>query len=247
MALVTILIISTCAFIFVIDPSIANDNYLLGYDQGKVVGYQEGNASGYGFGYSIGWSEGNTTGYSSGYSKGNDIGYISGYSEGNTVGHNSGYSEGNSLGLIEGNKTGYSLGTQVGFQQGNTTGYNLGYLKGSKDGAGSGYNIRDPTYNEMSTFIKNDLTDLHAYDYYTYNCFHYTRDVIDHAFVQGIKVGLVYIEFSGGAHAIVVFKTIDKGLIFIEPQNDEIVTLAVGQGYELIEEPNTILVYTIIW
>ena len=43
--------------------------------------------------------------------------------------------------------------------------------------------------------------------------------------------GFVYLIFVDGAHAITCFNTIDHGLIYIEPQNDEVVTVGIGQQY----------------
>lgn len=105
----------------------------------------------------------------------------------------------------------------------------------------------------MQTFISLDKTDLNLYNEDTYNCFDYTNDVINNVFETGIKAGYVHIEFTTGAHAIVVFNTVDKGLIYIEPQSDDIMTVALGIHYwdrSIYQEPtydDTIKAFNIIW
>jgi hypothetical protein len=133
-----------------------------------------------------------------------------------------------------------------GFIQGKDIGYSEGYAEGVVDGAGTGYNIRNPTYAEMQVFINSDTTNLKAYSE-SYTCFNFVNDVKTNAFNSGYKAGMVYIEFADGAHAIVCFDTTDRGLMFVEPQTDDIVSLRVGGAYDFIEEPNTVLSYTIIW
>jgi hypothetical protein len=159
------------------------------------------------------------------------------------------------LGYNNGSDASFNTGYDLGFQYGNLTGYDLGYddgyLKGVIDGVGTGYNIRDPTYREMLDFIASDRTDENEYSE-NYTCFHFTRDVKSHAFNEGYRCGFVYVEFPNSAHAIVCFNTTDYGLIFIEPQSDEIVTLTIGQPYwdRTKYQPDyndTIISFTIIW
>ncbi|MCL2134933.1 MAG: hypothetical protein FWH37_05185 [Candidatus Bathyarchaeota archaeon] len=132
-------------------------------------------------------------------------------------------------------------------------GYTTGYLVGAADGAGSGYNIRDPTYAEMMVFIEADQTDKKVYDADTYNCYDYTKDFCDNAAAHGYRTGFVYIYFKESAHALVCFNTADKGLIFIEPQYDAIVNVAVGINYwdvvEGVKSPfdDTIVRFGVIW
>lgn len=140
-----------------------------------------------------------------------------------------------------------------GWQQGYEAGYDLGYNEGVKDGAGSGYNIRDPTYQEMLTFLASDPTDKNIYNIENYTCQNFANDVINNAFNNGIKAGYVWVEFPEGAHALVCFQTTDKGLIYIEPQYDHEVSVIIGQKYfdrAIYEAPDyddTIIRYGIIW
>jgi len=127
--------------------------------------------------------------------------------------------------------------------------YDDGYVQGVIDGVGRGFNVRDPTYDETLQFIASDQTDKNDYDEDSYYCFHFTADVEKNAFKQGYRCGFVYMEFSlASAHAIVCFNTTDQGLIFIEPQTDEIVNVAVGEFYECVEFwVGTIKNYVIVW
>jgi len=232
----------------------------LGYNQGYAagnltayeLGYNNGNLSG----YSLGYQYGNLTGYESGYGIGNSSGYTLGYQYGNLSGYELGYGNGNStgytLGYNNGNLTGYESGYRNGNSTGYSSGYGNGYLKGVIDGAGTGYNIRDPAYQEMLTFIALDRTDENQYSE-NYSCFHFTADVEAHAYQAGYRCGFVHIEYPDYAHAIVCFDTTDQGLIFIEPQLDDIVTLSIGQSYSNLNEykkpdfNDTIISFTIIW
>jgi peptidoglycan hydrolase CwlO-like protein len=129
--------------------------------------------------------------------------------------------------VIESFNLGYAEGETEGYQ----VGYDVGYDQGVEDGAGSGWYIRDPTYAEAIAFINSDITDENEYIPGYYVCYDFTADLSANAFQIGYRCGFVYIEFSDSAHAIACFNTTDSGLIYIEPQTDEIVDVAVGQTY----------------
>jgi hypothetical protein len=141
----------------------------------------------------------------------------------------------------------YRSGYANGFEAGKLEGYNQGFVNGSAASVGSGFNIRDPTYAEVISFISGDNTDEQTYNFNSYNCFHFCRDFKTAAFNQGLKAGFVYVEFQDGAHSIVCFNTVDRGLVYVEPQSDSIVSLVVGGDYEFVEEPNTVVSVTVIW
>lgn len=109
--------------------------------------------------------------------------------------------------------------------------YNEGYAQGADDLIQTGYYSMDPTYDEAITFIESDETDQNEYTP-DYVCYDFTADFNSNAAQEGYRCGFVYIEFVTGAHAIACFNTTDLGLIFVEPQNDEIVNVAVGQLYQ---------------
>jgi len=83
--------------------------------------------------------------------------------------------------------------------------------------------IKNPTYNELSQFVLEDTTDSNQYQYYTYVCEDFSRDVIHNAKEKGIRAGMVYLydpTETYGDHAIVAIETSDEGLYFLEPQLD---------------------------
>lgn len=158
------------------------------------------------------------------------------------------------LGYITGEKTGYDNGYSKGYDlgkvNGHLQGYSEGYENGTIDGAGTGYNIRDPTYSEMKTFIESDTTNQHTWTE-SYTCFNFCNDVITHAYSQGIRVGFVYIAYyDDTSHAIICFDTTDRGIVYVEPQTDEIIPLStntvypIGSPYEFYA---MIEYFTIIW
>ncbi len=104
------------------------------------------------------------------------------------------------------------------------------------------YNVRDPTYQEALEFIHLDQTDKNLYNQH-YKCINFANDFRNNALREGYRCGYVTIDFPETDHAIVCFNTSDNGLIFIEPQNDEIVTLTIGQSYLGM----TILQFSITW
>lgn len=148
--------------------------------------------------------------------------------------------------------TSYNFGYNIGSDFAYNKGYETGYVRGVTDGAGRGYNIRDPTYQEALSFIASDHTEQHQYGA-NYTCFDFTADFKANAFKAGYKCGFVYVEFLNASHAIVAFNTTDHGLIFMEPQFDNIVTLILGQlysginNYELPDYDDTIVRFVIIW
>lgn len=89
----------------------------------------------------------------------------------------------------------------------------------------------DPTYSEMLDFLGRDKTDEKKYIEDVYMCYHFAAEVGRNADSEGIRSAYVHIDFQDGAHAIVAFDTVDRGLIFIEPQNDEEMKVEIGKPY----------------
>ncbi len=151
------------------------------------------------------------------------------------------------LGFQQGTENGITIGFNDGYAQGEED----GYVQGLIDGAGTGYTIRDPTYQEMMDFISSDDTNQNTYST-DYICFDFAADVINNAFVEGYRCGFVYVTFPNSDHGMMCFDTVDQGLIFIEPQDDNILTLIVGEPlfdrtYYNPGFDDTIVDYRIIW
>lgn len=199
------------------------------------VRYTEGSENGYTLGRIEGYDKGKLTGYSSGYEKGFDVGLVQGSKSGYSNGFFEGQTDGYSMGYEEGNSTGYNFG----FVYGKSIGYDEGYIQGLIDGVGRGYNIRDPSYKEVLSFIQKDKTDRLKYSD-DFVCLNFAINLKTNSFNEGFRCLIVLLSFSDAniGHAIVVFNTTDKGLIYVEPQSDNIVTVNIGQKYwgEVIED-----------
>jgi len=85
---------------------------------------------------------------------------------------------------------------------------------------------RNITYEELILFLKNDRTDENTLimKNFAYVCLDFAIDRRDNANKLGIKCGIVFLYFEHRGHTINAFETTDKGLLFVEPQNDMIFT-----------------------
>ena len=197
------------------------------FTSGLVIG----NHNGYGNGYQSGYKEGENAGIE----EGNTIGYEIGYNFGDNHGYNTGYTEGNSAGYLLGYKIGQGAGYTSGFNVGNKTGYLNGFNDSWQSGfQATGYLIRDPTYQEALDFVKADQTNKIPYDVKAFNCIDFSAAVKRNAFDAGYRTFFVYIDFKTTSHSVIAFKTTDKGIVFIEPQYDQVLKLEVGENYTLL-------------
>jgi len=88
------------------------------------------------------------------------------------------------------------------------------------------FEYREITYNELLLFLKDDKTNekVAIFKNLKYICIDFAIDLRKNAHKLGIKCGIVLLYFESGAHSINVFSTTDKGLIFVEPQDDTVFT-----------------------
>lgn len=108
---------------------------------------------------------------------------------------------------------------------------------------GDRYNLYDPTYKQVKQFVEMDTTSENEYDEETYNCYHFTADFMTNALSEGMAVGFGYLiievyeplvfRFDNiVGHAVAVFNTIDKGIVYVEVQEDVIMRdLKPGDDY----------------
>jgi len=189
--------------------------------------------------YEDGYGSGNNSGYSLGLNVGEEIGYDQGYEIGHVEGNQEGYKEGYLVGYSQGNETGTETGYQTGFEEGLETG-----ARGEYEGWGSF--VRDPTYAEVLKFIAEDKTDKMEYIKDEFVCHEFAYMFKTNAYQKGYRCFFVHIGLADGGHMIVGFNTTDKGMVFIEPQNDYFVDLRVGAHYWndcLISPSNYIVTY----
>jgi len=80
------------------------------------------------------------------------------------------------------------------------------------------------TISELLKFLKEDKTDEMLYNDFFFVCADYSELIHNNAEKQGIRTGIVMIEFEcgGDGHAINVFDTIERGLVFYDSTNDDV-------------------------
>ena len=207
---------------------------------GYTMGYSGGEEAGYDGGYSAGEEIGRSQGQDEAYEKGNTEGYAEGYDEG----YGEGYGEGKDEGYTEGHDKGYSSGKTEGYADGYASGTVDGYEDGVEAGLGHGYTIKDPTYAEVIAFLERDTTDSNEYMLDTYECEHFVRDICNNAEAEGFRCAYVGLRYPVQGHAIVAFNTVDRGLVYFEPQFDAGVDLVIGKNFYKCIIPEEGVVFT---
>jgi len=166
------------------------------------------------------------------FATGHNEGNITGYEQGTIVGEIAGYTSGYDIGLEDGYSWGNEVGIGIGYETGFDVGYEEGYEGGvRRDYTGWGWFVRDPTYNELLSFIRKDRTDEMGYVVDGFTCHDFADMLRNNAYKQGYRSFGVYLYLVDSAHAIIGFNTTDRGMVFIEPQNDYFVELEIGVSY----------------
>jgi len=104
--------------------------------------------------------------------------------------------------------------------------------------------LRDPSWQELIEFLKEDETDTYIYRADKFDCTGFAITLRDRAIARGFRCAYVVVEFSdGGAHALNAFQTSDKGLVFVGVTSskdrsyasyDKVVYLKIGEYYGMI-------------
>ena len=92
--------------------------------------------------------------------------------------------------------------------------------------------LRNPTFEEMKDFLAKDPTSEKPFVAGTFECRHFATEVDNNAQAAGWQCAFVLVCYAQGQHAAVAFDTIDRGIIFVEPQTDDIIDIAVGGTYQ---------------
>jgi hypothetical protein len=89
---------------------------------------------------------------------------------------------------------------------------------------------RPITWMQLVSFLKEDPTNLNKYTP-DYVCLNFAEDLVEDAQNENIQAWIVGIQlYAPEDHAIVAFKTTDKGVVYIEPQDDNpFIKPTVGQ------------------
>jgi hypothetical protein len=168
------------------------------------------------------------------------------------------------VGHSYGQETNYSAGYQAGQKVNSNQQYDKGKEEGFKAGYEAkvtantqkpdiGYYLKNPSYEEMKTFLSKDISNSKPYVESQHICADYSAEVVNNAKTQGIRCAFVYIIYPQNGHTIIAFETTDKGLKFIEPQFDKEVALVIGKSYSQLNnftaQPinDTVERYLIIW
>jgi len=134
---------------------------------------------------------------------------------------------------------GYAQTFDTTFLEAREQAFDDGYIKGveisreSKVAAPVSRLVKthNPTYDELMQFLAADKTDENPYIEGEYVCFEYAADMNNNADALGIQAAYVRLRSNDWGHAVVAFQTVDRGLIFIEPQSDAPVELVKGKPY----------------
>ena len=105
--------------------------------------------------------------------------------------------------------------------------------------------LRDPTWQELVEFLKEDETDTYIYRADEFDCSGFALTLRDHAIRRGFRCAYVEVEFinESAAHALNAFQTSDKGLVFVDVTGsknrtdysyDKIAYLKIGERYGII-------------
>ncbi|WP_129597148.1 hypothetical protein [Methanohalophilus profundi] len=83
------------------------------------------------------------------------------------------------------------------------------------------HNATNPSHSELLVFLKSDTTDEIPYDPDEFECADYAVTLHNNAERAGIRAGVVTVDFddkrwNNNGHALNVFRTTDRGMIYID-------------------------------
>jgi len=129
----------------------------------------------------------------------------------------------------------YDVGYQEAYSEAHDKGYDKGYEiglgTGSTEGVSTRVELYNPTYKEMREFLASDETDSRSFVTGEFVCSDFAAQLNNNAEANGIRAAYVRIRSKEWGHAVVAFETVDRGLIFIEPQSDRQVKLVIGESF----------------
>jgi hypothetical protein len=117
------------------------------------------------------------------------------------------------------------------YNKGYDKGYEIGLETGSKEGVSTRVELYNPTYKELREFLASDETDSCSFVTGEFVCSDFATQLNNNAEANGIRVAYVRIRSKKWGHAVVAFETVDRGLIFIDPQSDREAKLVIDKPY----------------
>ena len=88
--------------------------------------------------------------------------------------------------------------------------------------------LRNSSYQELRDFLLRDKTNERKLVPFT---LHYALELRENAKKEGIRAGIQVLFLKERTYYINIFETTDQGIIYIEPQNDRVVKVKVGERY----------------
>jgi len=141
------------------------------------------------------------------------------------------HSEAFDRGYAQTYQSGYRGAYREAYRKGYEKGYDIGIASLFRKEAPVRVNLSNITHRELREFLAEDKTDANRYVPGEYICFDFAAELNNRAETKGIRAAYVRIRFQEWGHAIVAFETVDRGLVFIEPQSDREVELVIGKPY----------------
>lgn len=96
----------------------------------------------------------------------------------------------------------------------------------------------NPSISEVKQFLYNDDIDQRYFLPDIFDCTQYSNQLVNHALKAGIFACVLELNFINidnpndtTAHVLIQFNTSDMGLVAIEPQNDRIAKIILGEEY----------------
>lgn len=125
----------------------------------------------------------------------------------------------------------YQEAREEAFDRGYSKGYEISLKSASAEPVSRLVETHNPSYSELLAFLADDKTDAKPYIDGEYVCFDYAAELNNNADAKGIQAAYVRLRSEDWGHAVVAFETVDKGLVYIEPQSDTEVSLVLGKPY----------------
>jgi hypothetical protein len=121
---------------------------------------------------------------------------------------------------------------------------NIAGADGSRVVLYNNMSAKDPSYEDLKTFLKADITDSIPYDLNYFVCSDCAEVVHNNAEKSGIRAAFVSVDFYDRekGHACNAFNTTDRGLVFVDctapvfydlENNDAVVIMKIGEIYKL--------------
>ena len=97
--------------------------------------------------------------------------------------------------------------------------------------------LRNPTWQELKTFVSEDDTDTNTYVADQFDCSGFAIGLRDRAWRRGFRSAYIELGFgqSSAGHALDAFQTQDRGLVYVDnTERDQIAYVEKGKVYGLI-------------